>query len=69
MAVPRTIKCCLAILSLLLYSTFKIMMSLGVRLHVLTDSIATLITEMWAVMNKTWRMLAIFPSLEHQMLL
>lgn len=44
------------------------MMSLGVRLHVLTDSVATLITEMWAVMNKTWRMLAVFPNLEHQIL-
>lgn len=45
------------------------MMSLGVRLHVLSDSIATLITEMWAVMNKTWRMPAGFPSLEQQILL
>lgn len=45
------------------------MMSLGVRLHVLSDSIATLITEMWAVMNKTWRMPAGFPSLEQQIFL
>lgn len=44
------------------------MMSLRVGLHVLTDSIATLITEKWAVMNKTLRMLAGFPSLEQQIL-
>lgn len=44
------------------------MMSLGVRLHVHTDSIATLITEMWAVMNKALRMLAGFHILEQQIL-